>query len=151
MNFIGPRPEIPEFVDPENPLQRELSQVRPGLLDSATLHWLDEAEILGAVPDWKLYYRKVVLPDKCARSLADIHAKSVSRDLRLFLQAIVLLFRRSPARSRSTPCCTSPAAGNSHSPTHTEASTSAESELPCCVNASSEAGRDDGTPWGEET
>ena len=37
MSFIGPRPEIPEFVDLNDPLQSRVLQVRPGLVDRATL------------------------------------------------------------------------------------------------------------------
>jgi lipopolysaccharide/colanic/teichoic acid biosynthesis glycosyltransferase len=85
MNFIGPRPEVPEFIDPANPLHRRVYAVRPGLIDSGTLRWLDEAEVLARASDWKAYYREVILPDKLQCSLEDIEAKSLWRDCRLFV------------------------------------------------------------------
>lgn len=94
MNFIGPRPEVPEFVSWNNSLQREISRVRPGLFDSAALHWLSEAEVLNSVPDWREYYCNKVLPDKCARSLADIRSRSFTNDIRLLLDALVLVCGR---------------------------------------------------------
>jgi len=101
MSFIGPRPEIPEFVDPDNPVQREVCRVRPGLIDSATLHWLDEAEVLAGADDWKEYYRTVVVPDKLARSLADIGTRSLGNDLKLLgrVAAAVLSGRKDTAET----------------------------------------------------
>lgn len=95
MSFIGYRPELPEFIDPDNPIQRQVLLVRPGLFDSATLHWLDEAQILGQVDDWKEYYCKTILPDKLIRSLNDIKNRSVINNIRILRDALKLvLFQR---------------------------------------------------------
>lgn len=95
MSFIGPRPEIPEFVDPNNPMQCEVLTVRPGLFDSATLYWINEAQILGQVEHWQEYYRRIILPDKLSRSLNDIKNRSVKTNLSLLKQLLYLfLFHR---------------------------------------------------------
>ena len=44
MSFTGPRPEIPEFIDVNNPIHIKIASVRPGLFDNATLQWIDEEE-----------------------------------------------------------------------------------------------------------
>jgi len=88
MSFIGPRPELPRFVDPRDPLQQQVLAVRPGLFDAASLHWLDEARVLGQADDWENCYRKVVLPDKLARSLEGIRSRSAGNDLRLLWTAV---------------------------------------------------------------
>lgn len=97
MSFIGPRPEIPEFVDDGDPVQIEVYGVRPGLFDSATLHWLDEHEILGQVDNWEDFYHNVVLPDKLARSLSDIRNRSFRRDVGLMLAVLGRIARRKTA------------------------------------------------------
>jgi len=93
MSFIGPRPEIPEFVDVDDPLQREVLRVRPGLVDRASLHWVDEASVLGQLEDWRRYYREVILPDKLTRSLRGIHERSLKNDLVLLLETIAVIFK----------------------------------------------------------
>lgn len=95
MTFIGYRPEIPEFIDSDNPIQRQVLLFKPGLFDSATLQWLDEAHILAQVDDWKEYYCKTILPDKLIRSLNDIKNRSVINNIRILRDALKLvLFQR---------------------------------------------------------
>lgn len=91
MSFIGPRPEIPEFVDLQDPIQVQVLQFLPGLFDDATLYWLNEAQILGQVEDWKEYYCQVILPDKLKRSLNCMQTRSLKNDFRLTMKAISLL------------------------------------------------------------
>jgi lipopolysaccharide/colanic/teichoic acid biosynthesis glycosyltransferase len=81
MSFVGPRPEIPEFIDREDPLHQEVCSVRPGLFDAATLAWSDEAKILAQANDWREYYRQTVLPDKLARSRAYLAKRSIRSDV----------------------------------------------------------------------
>lgn len=64
MSLIGPRPEIPRFVDPQNALWQEILQVRPGITDVATLCFRNEEQILGGVGDKEHVYRCAVLPAK---------------------------------------------------------------------------------------
>ena len=51
MSFIGPRPEVPLFVDRSHPIWRRILSVRPGLFDPAYLAWRNEARILSASAD----------------------------------------------------------------------------------------------------
>jgi lipopolysaccharide/colanic/teichoic acid biosynthesis glycosyltransferase len=91
MSFVGPRPEIPEFVDTNDPIQQRVCQVRPGLFDSATLHWRDEAKMLDGMGDWQEYYRTVILPDKLQRSLQDIQVRSPVHNAQLLSKTILLV------------------------------------------------------------
>lgn len=99
MSFIGPRPELPKFVDLNNLIQQQVLSVRPGLFDSATLHWLNEGQILGQVEDWKEYYCKTILPEKLMQSLDDIKNRSVRNDIRILREMLkLILFQRSVQR-----------------------------------------------------
>lgn len=98
MSFVGPRPEVPRFVDAADPLWREVCLVRPGLVDPATLAWLDEAEALARADDWEAHYRRVILPDKLARSVQYIRHRCLLADVRLLAGAaarVLLPSRRS--------------------------------------------------------
>jgi lipopolysaccharide/colanic/teichoic acid biosynthesis glycosyltransferase len=64
MSLIGPRPEIPRFVDPQDMLWQEILQVRPGITDVATLCFRNEEQILGCARNKEYVYRRDILPTK---------------------------------------------------------------------------------------
>ena len=47
MSLVGPRPELPQFVDMFHNDYAVILQVRPGITDLASLRYRDEAGILG--------------------------------------------------------------------------------------------------------
>ena len=83
MSLIGPRPEVPEYVQLDSPLWQAVLQVRPGITDLATLLHRDEELILGASADPNALYRESVLPAKLRLNLAYLRARSSWRDLNL--------------------------------------------------------------------
>ena len=64
MSLIGPRPEVPEFVEPEDQLWQAVLEVRPGITDLASLAFRNEEEMLAPAADPASYYRSSVLPGK---------------------------------------------------------------------------------------
>jgi lipopolysaccharide/colanic/teichoic acid biosynthesis glycosyltransferase len=83
MSLIGPRPEVPEYVQLDSPLWQAVLQVRPGITDLATLLHRDEEQILGASADPNAFYRESVLPAKLRLNLAYLCVRSFWRDLNL--------------------------------------------------------------------
>src|SRR5215218_7728141 len=63
MSLVGPRPEVPRYVD-ESPLWRQVLSVRPGLTDPVTLRLRDEEALLASVDDPESFYRERLLPWK---------------------------------------------------------------------------------------
>ena len=47
MSLVGPRPEVPRYVDVEDPLWKRILQVRPGITDPVTLKLRDEEDPAG--------------------------------------------------------------------------------------------------------
>ncbi|MEG2020106.1 MAG: sugar transferase, partial [Synergistaceae bacterium] len=47
MSFVGPRPEVPKYVDLYTDEQKEILKVRAGITDYASIYFSDESEILG--------------------------------------------------------------------------------------------------------
>ena len=45
MSFVGPRPEVPAYVDLQNPAWKEVLSARPGLTDPVTLRFLSQVII----------------------------------------------------------------------------------------------------------
>ena len=88
MSLVGPRPEVPEYVQLEAPIWQAVLQVRPGVTDLATLLYRDEEKLLGASGDPNALYRETVLPAKLALNLGYLRSRSFRRDLKLILLTI---------------------------------------------------------------
>lgn len=83
MNIIGPRPEVPLYVDAEDPVWQQVLCLKPGLTDLATLVFRDEERTLAQSTNVQKTYREEVLPRKLALNLRYAQARSVVSDLKL--------------------------------------------------------------------
>ncbi|HLI86679.1 MAG TPA: sugar transferase [Bryobacteraceae bacterium] len=83
MRFIGPRPELPPFVDGRDPLWRAVLAGKPGITDLATLIYRNEEEILAHCADPESAYRRDILPRKLALSVQYRRTRGLATDLRL--------------------------------------------------------------------
>jgi lipopolysaccharide/colanic/teichoic acid biosynthesis glycosyltransferase len=83
MSLIGPRPEVPEYVEFADDRWRKVLEVRPGITDLASLAFRNEEAILGPAADPDAYYRSVILPEKLRLNLQYQRSRSLPRDLKL--------------------------------------------------------------------
>lgn len=83
MAIVGPRPEIPEFVNLDEPAWQSVLQVRPGLTDPASIAFHQEERILAESLDPIRYYREALLPTKLAMNIAYLRERSWWFDLRI--------------------------------------------------------------------
>ena len=88
LSLVGPRPEIPPFVDTEDPVWRAVLQVRPGITDPASLQFRHEEEMLAGTPDPERYYREKILPPKLAVSLEYLRTRTFWGDLKLLARTL---------------------------------------------------------------
>ncbi len=94
MSFVGPRPEVPAFVDPENELWRRVLSVRPGITDPVSLRLRDEEALLAACGgDREIYYRSVLQPFKLRGYDAYLRRRSAWSDLRVILETLLVASR----------------------------------------------------------
>ncbi len=90
ISLIGPRPEVPAFVDPADGTWQQILEVRPGITDLATLVYRNEEEILGGHPDPEYLYRHEVLPAKLRLNLLYMRNRSLVTDARLLFLTVYL-------------------------------------------------------------
>lgn len=64
MSLVGPRPEVPVWVDAYPERWKLVLCVRPGITDNASLEFRDEETVLAASADPEATYRQVILPVK---------------------------------------------------------------------------------------
>jgi lipopolysaccharide/colanic/teichoic acid biosynthesis glycosyltransferase len=86
MSLVGPRPEVPKYVELFRADYAEILQVRPGLTDAASLKYRDEAALLGAAADPEAEYVARILPDKIALAKDYVRHRSLLGDVVLLLR-----------------------------------------------------------------
>ena len=98
MSLVGPRPEVPRYVDPESPLWRQVLSARPGLTDPVTLRLRDEEALLAKAEDPERFYRERLLPWKLRGYLDYLQRRSWVTDLGVLgaTALAVLRLRRPP-------------------------------------------------------
>ena len=97
MSFVGPRPEVPEYVDLGDPMWAEVLQVRPGLTDPVTLALRDEEELIEAVEgNRERYYRETLQPQKLAGYCRYLKTRTWRRDVVVIWNTIMALLTRNP-------------------------------------------------------
>ena len=88
MSLVGPRPEVPLYVEGYSMSQRQVLLLRPGITDPASILYRDEEQLLGVQPDPDRYYREVVLPNKLKLNVEYLSCLSFFYDLSLVLRTI---------------------------------------------------------------
>jgi lipopolysaccharide/colanic/teichoic acid biosynthesis glycosyltransferase len=86
MSLVGPRPEVPRYVEMFREDYAYILAVRPGLTDPASLKYRDEAAVLAGSDDPERLYAEQILPDKIALARDYIDRASMWGDLRLLLR-----------------------------------------------------------------
>jgi len=94
MSLLGPRPELPRYVDLDNPLWQIIVQARPGITDPVTVRLRKEEELLGAVDgDRERFYREELQPYKLIGYVEYLESRSWRSDLRLLLETVLAILR----------------------------------------------------------
>ena len=102
MSLVGPRPEVPRYVNRYHSAYERLLTIRPGLTDLATLEFRDEETLLGASPDPEKTYLEQILPVKLSLSERYLAENSASGDLRILIRTLLAIVGiRRPSRSNT--------------------------------------------------
>lgn len=70
MSLVGPRPEVPRYVELYSEAQRAILGLRPGITDLASIKYRHESELLAESADPDQTYIQLLLPDKIRINLA---------------------------------------------------------------------------------
>ncbi|MBQ7826193.1 MAG: sugar transferase [Clostridia bacterium] len=93
MSFVGPRPEVPRYVNLYTPYQRQVLLVRPGITDYASIAYRNENDMLEGAEDPDRMYIDVIMPDKIELNMKYLREISPLADIRLILSTIVAVIR----------------------------------------------------------
>ncbi|MET9021027.1 sugar transferase [Actinopolymorpha sp. NPDC004070] len=89
MSLVGPRPEVPKYVECWPPDARErILSVRPGITDPASIAYRRESAELAEVPDPESHYLDVILPRKVEMYLGYVEGRTFRGDLRILARTV---------------------------------------------------------------
>jgi lipopolysaccharide/colanic/teichoic acid biosynthesis glycosyltransferase len=89
MSLVGPRPEVPRYVNLYTEEQRKVLKIKPGITDLASLRYKDESELLGDKQDPEAFYINTVMPDKLSLNLEYMKKNNVIFDIYIIIKTIV--------------------------------------------------------------
>lgn len=98
MSLVGPRPEVPRYLDSVPAALRErVLAVRPGITDPVSLAHVDEAALLAAAADPEREYIEVILPRKLQAAADYAERATLWSDIEVLAGTLhVLVARRAP-------------------------------------------------------
>jgi lipopolysaccharide/colanic/teichoic acid biosynthesis glycosyltransferase len=95
MSIVGPRPEVPEYVEKyPDELRKKIFKMRPGITDWASIKFKDENIILGKSQDPEKTYIENILPIKLEFYEAYFYSASIVEDLKIIIHTLFRVFGR---------------------------------------------------------
>jgi lipopolysaccharide/colanic/teichoic acid biosynthesis glycosyltransferase len=94
MSLVGPRPEVPRYVDCYPPAVRAtVLSVAPGITDLASILYKEESEVLGRAADPEQAYLETILPVKLEYYQRYVRERSFWLDLRIIFRTLAAIVR----------------------------------------------------------
>jgi lipopolysaccharide/colanic/teichoic acid biosynthesis glycosyltransferase len=94
MSLVGPRPEVPRYVDRYPPAVRQtVLSVAPGITDLAAILYKDENDILGRAQDPERAYVETILPVKLEYYQRYVRERSFWLDLRIIFRTLAAILK----------------------------------------------------------
>ncbi len=88
MSLVGPRPEVPKYVELYSEGQKKVLSVKPGMTDYASIEFNKESEILASSSHPNDDYVKKIMPQKIILNLKYINDRSILLDFMLILRTL---------------------------------------------------------------
>ncbi|AFN35507.1 sugar transferase [Taylorella equigenitalis] len=95
MSLVGPRPEVPEFMNkyPDG-IREKILSVRPGITDLASIEMIDENEVLSSYDDPQKAYVEFIMPLKANYYIKYAESHTLFGDIGIVIKTIAkILFR----------------------------------------------------------
>ncbi|MFM7730196.1 MAG: sugar transferase, partial [Flavobacteriales bacterium] len=93
MSIVGPRPEVPKYVELYNVEQRRVLTIRPGITDEASLRYFEENRLLAESSDPEKTYIEEIMPAKLKLNLEYLEHASLGSDLLIIGRTILRMIR----------------------------------------------------------
>lgn len=94
MSLVGPRPEVPKYVEYYDENARQVLRVRPGVTDLASIAYIDESSILSQVEDVDQVYLNEIVPTKHSLNYQYIRNMSLLYNIKVIFNTVIKIFKR---------------------------------------------------------
>ena len=91
MSLVGPRPEVPYYVEMFRGDYEKILQVRPGITDEASIEFRHEDAVLATAPDPQEFYLREILPRKIELAKKYVGNGRLRDDLSIILRTFMRL------------------------------------------------------------
>jgi lipopolysaccharide/colanic/teichoic acid biosynthesis glycosyltransferase len=92
MSIVGPRPEVPAYVDLRDPAWVEVLRCRPGITDPVTVALRSEEELIASIDeDRDSFYRLVLLPHKLEGYVDYSRRRTIASDVNVLWRTLVAI------------------------------------------------------------
>jgi len=102
MSFVGPRPEVPQYVAMFTEEERAILSVRPGITDWASLWNRDEGAVLAGSPDPEKTYLEKIRPTKVRLQLEYVRRACFWTDIVIVFQTLAGILLGTKAKALDT-------------------------------------------------
>lgn len=92
MSLVGPRPEVPKYVEMYNAEQKKVLQVKPGITDYASIEYSNENELLAKSENPEKTYIEEIMPAKLALNKKYIENMSLKTDIKIIWMTFKKVF-----------------------------------------------------------
>lgn len=92
MSLVGPRPEVPRYVQAFKLEYEEILKVRPGITDFASLEYRHEGDLLRDAENPEEKYLRDILPAKIEYYRKYLKEQSIVTDTSIILKTILKIF-----------------------------------------------------------
>lgn len=93
MSFVGPRPEVPRYVEMYDENQKDILKVRPGITDLASIEYRNENDLLAKSLDPEATYINEIMPKKVELNIEYLKNMSVLYDIKLIIRTVFVVLK----------------------------------------------------------
>ena len=95
MSLVGPRPEVPRYVEPLRSEFADVLVVRPGLTDFASVKYINESAVLARFSNPEEAYQTKILPEKLRLAKLYVEHMSFRLDFAILVQTLLRMVNSS--------------------------------------------------------
>ena len=88
MSLVGPRPEVPKYVELYTEEQKNILKVYAGITDYASIYFSNESELLGKAKNQDKYYIEKIMPYKIKLNQKYIENMGIMTDMKIIFLTI---------------------------------------------------------------
>ncbi|MGO1368560.1 sugar transferase [Senegalia sp. (in: firmicutes)] len=93
MSFVGPRPEVPKYIEMYTEQQQNILKIKPGITDLASIEYRDENTLLSDSNNPEETYIKEIMPRKIQLNVEYLRRFSIFYDIKIIIKTILAVMK----------------------------------------------------------